>query len=255
MMWTRRQLWQLTWELARTDFKLRYHGTKVGYAWAVLKPFLTFLIINFVFSNVFSRVEFYTVQLLTGIIFWTFFAEGTRIGLTALVSNRSLLKRIPVPHSVLIISSLIPVAFTTIINLFILIGFLVYYHVPVTIGGIGTTIVLFFVTIGLTVGASFITAPLHVRYRDISQLWDLFLRIGFYMAPIMYPLQVLPEAYQRWLWINPMSYVIHTAKEALILHHLPSPSHLVLVSLLTIAGVLTSWLVFRIATYNITDHL
>ena len=86
---------QLLWILAKTDFKLRYHGSILGYVWALLKPLLIFLILNFVFSNLFGRgIENYSLQLLTGIIMWNYFAEGTMVGLSSLLNKAGIITKI-----------------------------------------------------------------------------------------------------------------------------------------------------------------
>src|SRR5687768_7237621 len=92
---------ELVWRLAKTDFKLRYHGNALGYVWAIAKPLLLFTILNFVFSSVFnfknSGTEYYSLELLTALLLFQFFAEGTTNGMTALVSKAQLVTKIYVP--------------------------------------------------------------------------------------------------------------------------------------------------------------
>ena len=253
-MWSR-HLWELIWELARTDFKLRYSGAKAGYLWAVLKPIATFLIINFVFSNVFRSVDNYPLQLLTGIIMWSFFTEGTRAGMTALSSKSALLLRVPLPLMALLMAQLLHVAIIALINIVILGGFFLFYGVTPSLAALIVLAVFYLITAILILGFSLIAAPAFVHYRDVGQIWDIALRLGFYAAPIMYPLSVVPERFQRLLWINPMSYVIHNAKEALIAGYMLPASHLAIVLLVVIAAALACGLVFQHTSRNLTDHL
>ena len=72
---------ELIWMLAKTDFKLRYQNSVLGYVWAVLQPLLLFGVLNFVFSSVFNRggsIKYYTLQLLVSIILYTFFILFSR---------------------------------------------------------------------------------------------------------------------------------------------------------------------------------
>ena len=93
--------WELVWALARTDFKLRYHGSVLGYVWALLKPLLHFFILNFVFSTIFnprnSGIQHFSLQLLTSIMLFNFFSEGTMAGLNSLLGKASLVTKIYVP--------------------------------------------------------------------------------------------------------------------------------------------------------------
>ena len=46
------RVWQLTWTLAATEFKLRFYGSVLGYAWTLARPFLFFGVIYLVFSEI-----------------------------------------------------------------------------------------------------------------------------------------------------------------------------------------------------------
>ena len=89
---------ELIWMLAKTDFKLRYHGSVLGYVLAILKPLLMFLILNFVFSSIFNPrntgTSYYSIQLLTSIMLFNFFAEGTMAGLNSLIQKSTLVTKI-----------------------------------------------------------------------------------------------------------------------------------------------------------------
>src|SRR5690606_21281841 len=88
---------ELIWRLARTDFKLRYHGSFLGYAWALVKPLMLFAVLNFVFSHIFNLrgmgVPLYPLQLLTAILLFNFFAEGTMQGMNSLLSKNQLVTK------------------------------------------------------------------------------------------------------------------------------------------------------------------
>ena len=67
-------------ELVITDFKLRYQGSILGYAWSLLKPLMLFVILYIVFVfflRIGDGVENFPVYLLLGIVLWNFFTEMT----------------------------------------------------------------------------------------------------------------------------------------------------------------------------------
>ena len=66
---------------------------------------------------------------------------------------------------------------------------------------------------------SLFTAPLYVKFRDLSMIWEVIVTALFYASPIIYPLQMLPEHIQKILLINPMAFIIHFTKESLISNH------------------------------------
>lgn len=77
-------------ELVRTDFKLRYQGSVLGYAWSLLRPLLMFVILYIVFVKflkIGDEIPHYPVYLLLGIVVWNFFTEMTQQSLTSVVAR------------------------------------------------------------------------------------------------------------------------------------------------------------------------
>ena len=204
---------ELIWELAKTDFKVRYNGSMLGYLWALLRPLLIFLILNVIFSRVFSSgVNNYSLNLLTGLILWGYFTDGTKIGLTSLYTKSNLISKVNLPKSAIVIASTIHTTITFVINLFILGIFFVWFRVTPSFSSIGFFIFYLILLYILVLGFAFLMAPLYLKYRDLDQIWEVLLTLGFYVSPIIYPLSYIPDRYQPWLWINPSSYLIHYIK-------------------------------------------
>lgn len=212
---------ELIWELAKTDFKVRYNGSVLGYCWALLRPLLIFLILNVIFSRVFSAgVNNYSLNLLTGLILWGYYSDSTKIGLTSLYTKGNLISKVNLPRSAIIIASTVHTTITFVINLFILGIFFVWFQVTPGLASIGIFILYLVLFYFLVLGFTFLTAPLFLKYRDLDQIWEVLLTLGFYATPIIYPLSFIPDRYQSWLWLNPASYLIHYSKLALIENHL-----------------------------------
>src|SRR3990167_5968382 len=88
-------------ELVRTDFKLRYQGSVLGYAWSLLRPLLLFLILYVVFVRflkIGGDIPHFPVYLLLGIVLWNFFAEMTAQSLGSIVSRGDLVRKIRIPR-------------------------------------------------------------------------------------------------------------------------------------------------------------
>lgn len=113
-------------ELAKTDFKLRYQGSVLGYLWAVLRPLLMFAILYFVFAKMLklgSDIPHYPVYLLTGTVLWNFFTECTGQGIQAIVQRGDLLRKISFPKYIVVVASTV----TPLINLAINLGVVVVF--------------------------------------------------------------------------------------------------------------------------------
>ena len=112
----------LTLELAISQFKLRYTQSVLGYLWSLIKPASIFAITYFIFVDLFKindGTKVYGMELLLGIVVWTFFAECTASSMQAIASNGGLIRKAYFPRSILVIAASLSSLFTFIINLLI----------------------------------------------------------------------------------------------------------------------------------------
>ena len=216
---------ELVWMLAKTDFKLRYHGSVLGYFWAILKPLLMFAILNFVFSSIFNPKNggnpYYSLQLLTGIMLFTFFSEGSSSGLQSLMSKAQLVTKIYVPRWTIILASTINAVLVYSMNLIVVVFFFSLKGFLPSAEAILFFALFSILTYVLIVAFSFLTAPLYVKFRDLSMIWEVIMSALFYATPIIYPLSIMPEYIQRTLLINPLAFIVHFTKTALIENRFP----------------------------------
>jgi ABC-2 type transport system permease protein len=114
-------------ELVVTDFKLRYQGSVLGYIWSLLKPLMLFAILYVVFIK-FMRFgdsgEHFAVQLLLGLVMWTFFTEATSQGMQAIVSRGDLIRKINFPKYIIVISGTISALINLLLNTFVVFIFI-----------------------------------------------------------------------------------------------------------------------------------
>jgi ABC-type polysaccharide/polyol phosphate export permease len=205
----------LVWTLIRTDFKTRYHGTIQGFAWALLKPLTMFFVLMGVFSFIFASDTGYRVNLIIGLFLWDFFAQGTAVGLVSLQAKGYLLAKAAFPSWIIVVTSISNAAVT--LGVFCLI-------ILATLGSSGHlpspfAVLLFFWYLlhfaGLVIGFSLAASVLFLRYRDLNQVWDVVLQAGFFVAPIIYPLSILPERLHKYLYLWPPTPIIQFARAVL----------------------------------------
>src|SRR6476619_4206498 len=187
------QLGGLVWTLVRTDFRTRYHGTMGGFVWALLKPLTMFVVLMGVFSFVFSNTPQYRLGLILGLFLYEFFQDGTRTGLESLRAKGYLLTKARFPSWVVVVTSVSNAVITLILFSVVLIGFLAVSGrapSPLALALYAWYLLhLFVIVAGFTLAAS----VLFMRYRDLNQVWEVISHAGFFIAPIVYPLTILPE--------------------------------------------------------------
>lgn len=206
-------------ELVRTDFKLRYQGSILGYAWSLLRPLLLFVILYIVFVKFLKLgggIPNFPIYLLLGIVIWNFFTEMTTQGLGSVVGRGDLIRKIKIPRWIIVLSSSISAVINFFLNLIVVAVFMIVNQVDVTY-----TVVflpLIFIEVYLfSLGATLFLSAAFVKYRDVGYIWDVVLQAGFYLTPILYPLTLITnETFLKLIMINPMAQAIQDARYAAV---------------------------------------
>lgn len=205
-------------ELVRTDFKLRYQGSILGYAWSLLQPLFFFVILYFVFSylKVNKGVPNYSVYLLIGIVFWTFFREMTAASITSIVGRGDLIRKIRIPRWIIILSTSFSAVISLAFNIVVLLIFVYFNHLHLSLSCLWFIALLVEIYL-FAIGVSLFLSAAYVRYRDVSYIWDVILQGGFYLTPIIYPISKIPNlTVQKIIMLNPMSQSIQDARYATV---------------------------------------
>ncbi|HYM22840.1 MAG TPA: ABC transporter permease [Vicinamibacterales bacterium] len=206
----------LIWTLVRTDFKARYHGTMGGFVWALLKPMSMFVVLMGVFSFLFASNPKYKLNLIVGLFLWDFFSEATKSGLTALHARGYLLTKARVPSWILVVTSISNAMITLLVFTLVIVGFLtVFGHRP-SLAAIAAFSAYCAALFAIVVGFSLAASVLFLRFRDLNQVWEVVLQAGFFLAPIIYPLDILPERFHFYLYIWPPTPVIEFSRSVLV---------------------------------------
>lgn len=208
-------------QLVITDFKLRYQGSVLGYAWSLLRPLMIFLVLYVVFVKflkIGSGIEHYPIYLLLGIVLWNFFAEMTTTSLSSIVSRGDLIRKIKIPRWTIVLSS----SFSALINLFLnllVVGvFMIFNRVDLLKTGLIFPFLLLEIYV-FALGVSLILATMYVKLRDVNYIWEVVMQALFYLTPILYPVTLITnEAFRNLLFINPMAQTIQDARYSLVTH-------------------------------------
>jgi homopolymeric O-antigen transport system permease protein len=238
------QLRDFIWTLVRTDFKARYHGEVSGFVWALLKPLVMFVALYAVFSFLF-RDQKYLFNLMVGLLVWNFFSESTSVGLESLLRKGFLITKARFPRPIVVVASISNALITLSV-------FCVAILVTVSIsrGAPGPLRMLLFLAylgqlILIVVGFSLGASVLFLKYRDLNQVWDVVLQAGFFIAPVIWPIETLPERYHFVLYLWPVTPVVQFSREVLIAGTIPTlKAHLLLLAV-TATVFVTGVLLFR----------
>lgn len=208
-------------ELVRTDFKLRYQASALGYLWSILNPLLLFAILYIVFDKflgVGKGIEHYPVYLLLGIILWRFFTEATNNGLKSIVQRGTLIRKINFPKYIIVISGTISSLINLLINLGVIMVFILVNGVELSWHAV-LIVPLVLELYAFALAIAFFLAAVNVKLRDVGYLWDVFLQAAFYATPIIYPISMImakSELAANLILLNPVAQVIQDARYVLV---------------------------------------
>jgi ABC-2 type transport system permease protein len=209
---------RLTWTLAVTQFKLKFYGSALGYLWQLMRPLMLFGVLYVVFNlalNLGKGEMYFPVQLLLGVVLYTFVVEAVGSAVNSVVERENLVRKIEFPRMAIPAAAVLTAAFNLGLNLVVVTIFGVIQGVPMHLGLLEAPLLLF-VLVAFTLGISLLVAALYVRFRDIKPITDVFLQVLFYATPILYPLATLPANLRPWFMLNPFAIVVQQARHAVI---------------------------------------
>ncbi|MEI6237633.1 MAG: ABC transporter permease [Candidatus Saccharibacteria bacterium] len=209
-------------ELVVTDFKLRYQGSVLGYAWSLLKPLFMFAILYVVFGMLIKlgSIEHYSVYLLLGIVLWTFFAEATNQGLASIVGRGDVMRKVNFPKYIIVLSTTISALVNLILNMVIVAVFMLLngVHLHMSLFMLPLYVIEIYM---LALGLTFFLSALNVKYRDTGHIWEIIMQAAFYATPIIYPLSMVVDKSDlaaKLIMMNPVAQAIQDARYSLITH-------------------------------------
>lgn len=229
--------------LISRDLKVRYKRSALGFAWTMLNPLLTMLVLAFVFSFLFRRVENYPIYVLSGLITWRFFRQGTMSAMSSILSSRRLLNKIYIPTSALVAAT-VGGAF---VHFGLAIGVLLLLTLPF---GVSPHLSWLFLPVPViqvvlfTFGVSLIVAALAVFFVDLLDIVEVSLNAYYYLTPIIYPISILPPFLQQLQRFNPMFYLVNNFRIVLLEGQLPPALDIILASLASLTVLLVGWIIF-----------
>jgi ABC-2 type transport system permease protein len=195
--WSR--FWHLSYNIALSEFKLKFFGSALGYLWQVVRPLLLFGVLYVFFVLVFHvdkatgpAAHFYGAQLLASIVLFTFFAEATSGAVRCVVDRENLVRKIQFPRLAIPISVVLLAMFNLGLNLVVVMIFAVGSGVRPMLSWVELPLIVLMITV-LSTGVAMLLSALFVKFRDISPIWEVLSQILFYSSPVILPVEKVRE--------------------------------------------------------------
>jgi len=244
-----RELWafrHLIRSLVVRDLKIKYQGSMIGIAWTLLNPLLTVAILVTVFSHVIRiGIDHYWAFLLSGFFAWNFIQQNLFHATSVLQNHAALNRSVYFPREVLILGALLTKFVEFLMEFAIVLILLAVFYYPMVPSSLILLPWIVLVLLMMTLGLMFPLAALAVYFRDVQQAVPIALMSLFYLSPIFYPLEMIPEAARPFFYVNPLVGLMQLFHVVVFQGAWPTMTLLVSVSIVALAVCLTGYLIFN----------
>jgi ABC-type polysaccharide/polyol phosphate export permease len=216
------------------ELKVRYKGTILGFIWSVLEPLAQLVILNMVFTFLNKTGESFIIYLFLGLIMIQFFSRGTTHGMTSLFAKKPIILSINIPKMIFPVSSVLTHFWMFLIEIAILFGFVVFFHLDFGINVLMLVVVFGLLTV-LTIGTSILISTVVLYFKDFQTIWGIITMSLIFITPVFWYVEDMSE-YSDLFLLNPLATLIEMAHKALIFNSMPTGSEL-LYSISTSFGV------------------
>ena len=184
---------------------------------------------------------------------WNFFSEATVMGMNSIINKSNLIKKINIRREVIVISACINALFGFLLNLLVFFILLIInnklsiYSTYLLIGAL-----LIFI---LSVGAALFLSAFYSKYRDIGSLWEALLLLLFWISPIVYSANLVPEGYLKFYLLNPLARIIELTRNGVIYFKNVEANFLLVSFLLSISVLLVGYYAFKLRSPYFAEEL
>lgn len=233
-----RELYQyraLLWALTVRELMVRYRGSVFGFLWTFLNPFLLMTVYSLVFSVYMrSSLPNYAYFMFVSLLPWLWFATSFNAGTSAISERRDLISKVKFPPQILPMTVIASALSNYVLTLPLLVGFAAYRGVT-----LGWPLLAFPLVLGVqllfTVGLVYVTSTINVMFRDLQHIVASITTLWFFVTPIVYSLNQVPEQYQKLvLALNPLAVIVVAQQDIWYYNRLPHPKALVGVIVLSL---------------------
>ena len=250
----------LIYYLLKKEIKSLYIGSTLGMLWIILRPLLIIAVFWLVFSEIMKVRPYagkvnvpYIIFMLSTIFFWLGFQEGVSRASTSIIEKGEIIKKVYIPIEVLPVVSVLSSYFNHMVGALIFLSVIAFLYNPSVLW------LLLIPLIGLQIlfstGLGFLLSALSVYVRDLPQIINIVLQGLFFLTPIVYPIETVPEKVRFLFYLNPLTYFITMYQNILIYGTLPSAVNIFAVIVLTMTTFLIGFKVFRKLKEGFADIL
>lgn len=242
--------WRIWVLLSWQDIRLRYRRSQLGPFWLTISMAITIYTMGFLYGHLLHiPIRTYFPYLATGMLTWNLISLLIVDGTNAFIEAENFLKQIKLPYSVFVLRVISRCFMVFMHNVVVLIPlyFIFHIHPSWAMLMLIPSLLLIFIN---AYSYCFILAMIGARFRDVAQLITSVMQIIFFVTPIMWSPDILPQQYQIWVELNPFASLVEILRAPLV-SQMPSLYALAVTLLLTVTGVVMAFALLLRARHRI----
>ncbi|MDE6903844.1 MAG: ABC transporter permease, partial [Lachnospiraceae bacterium] len=207
---------EMIFSLVKRDLKGRYKGSVLGFLWTFINPLLQLVIYTMVFSAIMrSGKQDYYLFLFVALVPWLFFSTSVSAGANVIWAQKDMVKKIYFPREILPISFVTSQFINMLLSFIIVFGALLVSHYTLNFYALFWLPLIMIIEYLLALGMAFIFSAVTVYLRDVEYILSLITMAWQFLTPIMYAVEDVPQEYQTFFYLNPMTQVIISYRDIL----------------------------------------
>lgn len=229
----------------KKDIRGKYKGSFLGVLWSFINPLLSVLVYAIVFPYIMRiKVENYLIYLITGIIPWTFFTSSINMGMTSILSNADIIKKVYFPRIILPISTVTSCLVNFLISCIIILLFCLGSGLGISIHILWLPLIVVIQYVML-LGFTFVLSAIEMYMRDIEHIVNFVLSMAFYVTPILYTPDIFPAKLAWVLKLNPMAYLVNAYRSIFFYQQVPDMMGLCVVGIFSVVIFFAGYAIFE----------
>ncbi len=246
---------EMIFSLVRKDLRTRYKGSVLGFLWTFINPLLQLVVYTLVFSTIMRvNVDKFYIYLFVALVPWIFFTSSIQGGTTSILSGADLIKKIYFPRLVL------PIAVTSAAFMNMVFSMIIVF-IALIISGIGLSWHIVYLPVIMVLeyffalGMAFIFSALNVYFRDLEHILGIVTMAWFYGTPIVYTIEMVPEQFLGFFYLNPMTHIVDAYRAILYYHQVPDFSTLSSIVVFSVVFIVTGYILFQKLQRHFVEEL
>lgn len=238
----------LVYNLVARDLKVKYKGSILGFLWSLLNPLIMLIVYTVAFQYIIKiQVKNFPLFFLCGFLPWTFLSLSLSMAVSSIKDNANLVKKVYFPREILPLSIVLSNLVQFLLTFIILIPALILFKIKLGFPLLFLPLIILF-QLAFTLGLTLILSSLNVFFSDVRHLLEIFLQIWFWLTPIIYPVDLVPERFQSLYRLNPAVLFIESYRNSLLYDKWLSSVELIFLFLIGVVFLALGHLVFN--SYN-----